>query len=494
MSDPVNETALEPQPRRQRRRVIVPPGVVAVPGVIAVTAVVVVSLALSATWALGIHASLMGAYWAASALGGLSLTVAWLALRRWGRGAWAGGFGRGAFVVLVVAAAARIAVAIAGPPFLSDDIWRYIHDGRTLGLLGDNPYAASPAETDPAYRGNNPQLVTIYQPASQWVFAALARVAAWPHALAADTVFRLGFVAIDCGTIALLLLALRRRGRAPWWAMLYAWHPLAITEVAGAGHQDPIGIALLVASLTVADLAVDARRSGARLARAAGCGALLAASVAVKPIVGPVAIFIAVSWWRTLARDRGPAVALAGVAGLLTLAGGYLPFAAMEGGLSRMFETVSTFTRVWSFNASLHALAEAAVGSKRVADLAMGSLLGATVAVLAWRVWRTRARDDPWAAEGGYLLAALLLSSTVHPWYVLWPLALLPLSRGVATWVLSLTVTASYAAWLSLEAGGSYAVPAWLRWLEYGPVYAALAVSGWLAIRARGRSGCVVRR
>ncbi|MEZ6189822.1 MAG: hypothetical protein R3C45_00850 [Phycisphaerales bacterium] len=41
--------------------------------------------------------------------------------------------------------------------------------------------------------------------------------------------------------IAVLLAWLRDMGKSTWWAVAYAWHPLAISEVAGGEHQDVIG-------------------------------------------------------------------------------------------------------------------------------------------------------------------------------------------------------------------------------------------------------------
>ena len=461
----------------------VPPGYAALLSAVGVSAVVVASLALTATWERSINAYTLTAYWAATGSGGLGLTLLWLTLRRRGENPLApsaacdrdarpdgGAFARHAALVLLVAAAARCVVAVAGPPFLSDDIWRYIHDGATLGLAGENPYASSPAETDPTFRGNNPELVTIYQPASQWVFAGLARLAALPHGLAADAVFRLGFSVFDLVAVALLLAALRRAGRSAWWAALYAWHPLAITEVAGAGHQDPLGIALLLASLLAADGVRDGPdpRRGARLLAAAGCGAAMAAAVAVKPVVGPIAVFVLVAWRRRLGPGAVAPAGVAAAAGAAVLAAMYAPFALMPGGMERMIETTRVFTAHWRFNGSLHPLLEWVTSSKPAVDAVLGAALLATIGAVAWKV------HNLWRAAGAFLVAALLMTSTVHPWYLLWPLALVPMSRGVAAWVFALAATAAYAAWLGGEA---YGVPPWLRVVEYAPVYAAVAWS-----------------
>lgn len=479
--------ATDEQPRP--RRVVIPPGLVAFAGVVAVTGVVVAALGLAAVWDEAINAWSLGAYWAAAALGWLVLTTMWRVLdgreraglgRRGGRD-----FAKAATIVLLLAAGARVAVALSGPPVLSDDLWRYVHDGATLGLAGENPYAQSPAETDPDFLGNHPEMVTIYQPVSQWVFAGLAAVAWQTPGATADTLFRLGFSMLDLMVVGLLMAALWRRGRSAWWASLYAWHPLAITEVAGAGHQEPLGIALLLTGMLLADAVGDNLRGVRRLAGATGCGGAVAAAVAVKPVVAPIAIFIACRWWRRGGGTSSASViALAGMAGGAVLVAAYLPFALMPGGLDRMFETVATFTQNWRFNGSLHPLLEAVTGSKAVSDGVLGLALLAAVGAIAWRV------RDAWQAAGAYLLVALLLTSTVHPWYVLWPLALVPLSRGAGVWVFSLTATWAYAAWLNDSA---FQPPMWLRVLEYVPVYAAAAWSLWYTRYGGNRSTPALR-
>ena len=59
------------------------------------------------------------------------------------------------------------------------------------------------------------------------------------------------FVGFELVMMALLVLALRSTKRSAWWLALYAWHPLPLTEIAASGHQDIIGIALIVAALLV---------------------------------------------------------------------------------------------------------------------------------------------------------------------------------------------------------------------------------------------------
>ena len=207
----------------------------------------------------------LGVFWITYALLWAALGV--MATCLW-RGKTRRGGTRAVVLLVVIAAVVRVVIALAGPPVLSDDIWRYIHDGAVLGR-GDNPYAQAPAEMAPKrvpearvhQRISYPELVTIYQPASQYVFAALSEANARLPAAArqadamGDHTFRIGFVLFDVLIVGMLAWRLRAAGRSPWWASLYALHPLALAEIAGSGHQDVIGIAAMLAGLMLIERA-----------------------------------------------------------------------------------------------------------------------------------------------------------------------------------------------------------------------------------------------
>jgi hypothetical protein len=427
----------------------------------------------------------LGLYWTTSAgLWGVLTLLAWLTVR-----AERGGGGtseawpvrerwRVGVSIVVVAAAARVVVASVSWPQLSDDVWRYIHDGRQL-VGGVNPYAYSPAEVgagsgaDPIVdQINHPDMVTIYQPVSQWVFAALW----WARPAGVDPwgvgTFRLGFAAIDLGIVLMLLWVLWREGRSPWWAALYAWHPLVIGEVAGSGHQDVIGIALLMGAVVL----VGGGRPGWR--RVLGGGVLWAGSVAVKPV--GLLLALPVIWGRGW-RWREAVVGAIAAGGMLMAL--YLPFVLMDGGLGRLFETTCVFVERWGFNSPIHKPVELLVGSRAWANVVAGGVLMAV-----WVGCLVR-RYDPWRAGRMLLLAALLVSSTVHPWYLLWALALLPTRFEAGLWVLSLTIGWSYAV---LGDVMGWELPGWVLMLEYLPV-AVIGVAGMLRQDAGVVMGSAVR-
>ncbi len=395
--------------------------------------------------------------------------VAWGLIKKGRNGADERGGWLAVVVILFVAGAARVAVVFAGPPQLSDDIWRYIHDGRQVAS-GVNPYAHTPDELG-AGRGedrildqiNHPDLVTIYQPTSQVVFGLLwlARPAGLDP-LGVYT-FRVGFVLIDLCVVGLLVARLRFERRSVWWAVLYAWHPLVISEVAGSGHQDVIGIALLLGAL----LLIDGRvRSVLRMI---ACGVVFAGAVAVKPIVLPLALPMV---WRLRGSRVGVVVAVCGV--VLSGALLYVPFVVWGDGMGRLIDTGGAFVGTWSFNSSMHGLTAYLTGSATAAGVGAGVLL---VGVLVWCVWWGY---DVWRVAGVYLFAALLVSSTAYPWYLLWALALVPMRFGLAVWVYSVTIMWSYAVLSDMTL---WRVPLWVAVAEYVPVYAVLGVCAWRWLR-----------
>lgn len=413
--------------------------------------------------------SLAWCYW-------IPFATAWLMLG-WLNGAVPKGSKRSWLIILGIALAARIVVVFGSSPQLSDDIWRYIHDGATLAQ-GGNPYARAPAEVAVGQaplpgvldRINHSELVTIYQPTSQCFFAVLAlahQVLGGEWDPLADRTFRLGFVLVDLLVIALLLCLLHGQGRSPWLACLYAWHPLTISEIAGSGHQDVLGLLLLLAALTCLQ---------GTPARAAVTGALFAAALAVKPVVAPLALPLVWSQrhhWRRIAAGT--------VGGILATVALYGPFLLMSGGMGRLVDTANTFVTTWASNASLHALLMAVLGSRSGADVAAMAILCIVLGVIL-----TRWRDDPWRASLWYLLAALLLASTAHPWYLLWVLALVPLRFHRAAWWWSFTISFSY---IVLRDVAAWEQPTWVTLVEYVPVYVALTVELWRGSRPAGH-GC----
>src|SRR5438105_9675302 len=142
-------------------------------------------------------------------------------------------------IVIVFAVLSRLSLLFA-PPYLSDDIYRYIWDGR-VQAAGINPYRYVPAVSALAQlrdgeiypRINRKDYArTIYPPLAEAVFFLTTRISESVTWMKATTVL---FEALAVWALAQLLasFALPRQR-----ILLYAWHPLTVWEFAGSGHAD----------------------------------------------------------------------------------------------------------------------------------------------------------------------------------------------------------------------------------------------------------------
>ena len=349
------------------------------------------------------------------------------------------------WTLLAIAVVLRIPMFFMQPS-LSDDVWRYIHDGRAQ-LAGVNPYKYAPDHpATVAYRGpefsriNHPELPTIYPPLAQYAFRAIA----WfPAPLFA---WRLLLLAAELVMLFAAAVFLRQRAASVNNLALYAWHPLAIVETIGNAHIEALGVAFLVGAL------VFVTRGGQLRA-----GVALAASIATKLVAAPIALITA----RSL---RLPFAVLATVAVL------YAPF-VLHG--DDALGSLGLFARSWESNGSLYSLFAPLIGPQ-VYRLSAAALLMGCIALLRIR------NVDVVDAAAVYFLALFILAPVVHPWYLLWLLALLPLRRrafdafGVAALYWTVSVALAYTALHRQQVYGEWRVPGWFLLLQYAPVFVLL--------------------
>lgn len=357
-----------------------------------------------------------------------------------------GGPGR----VLIAALLLR-ALLLASPATLSDDLFRYLWEGRAVDL-GGNPYLHAPSWSgwpeDP-FRAlvNHPQIPTIYPPLVMTLFAAIAALFYDP--LGIKLVFGLADAGL-CWGLATTLEGRRRSTDAAW---LYALHPLGAVEAAGSGHIDALALLLLVLAIR----AWDRRRDRGALWAALGAGVKLFPALILPTLLR------APSWRRRLAWTA------LGLGVLLALSAPY-----WDAGSTGLF-ALRNYTRHWSFNGSLYALMEAASWRWLGDDLPARRLaLGLGAAVVGLAVWRRRDPAEVALWAGG---AFVLLSPTVHPWYVLW--AWVPaLLCGVRSWtVLATLVPLAYVVLGTLDlATSTWHEALWPRLVIYPAFFLALGV------------------
>ena len=367
-------------------------------------------------------------------------------------------------LVLVVAAGMRL-VLVDEKPALSNDVYRYVWDGR-VQAAGLNPYRFAPnapelvrLRDEAIYpRMNRLGVRTAYPPVAQGIFAGLYRVerdsVAWT---------KLAIVLFDLCSIGLLAYLLSRLRRPPAWALLYAWHPLVAFELGGAGHVEGLVVLLVLAALA-ASFATGVVRTGL----------LLAAAALVKPY--------ALLFLPALVRGRRALLLAAGIV-VATVAVAYAPF--VEVGL-RVLGYLPGYLREEGFTRGtrfyLLGLVDADPSTALTAAyvvLAAALLLG----LAASFVLRPTDARDALASRALLLFATVwVLTSPTYPWYALLAIALLPLARGpvlIPAGAIALTAPFLY---LHISVGSH---PAWPRHLAYG--LPALALAAALVRLARRR-------
>ena len=380
-------------------------------------------------------------------------TLALARRARWASLPWAPGF------VVVVALALRAAV-LPVTPTLSDDAYRYVWEGRVLGA-GEDPYRHAPDDPRLARlrdrevfpHVNHPELRAIYPPLSEAGFALVAAIR--PDVVA----MKLWVLLHDLALCALLASWCARRGGSPWYAIAYAWNPLVVTEYAGSGHHDPVAILWLVAALALAERR-PARPLASALAAAAGT------LVKLMPLAAVPFLWRA---WTTRARIVAAALLAAGLGAYAWLALG--PASGL-----------AAFAERWRHNDALFGPLARAFGDR-------GARVAVFVTLLALLAWGLRRGWDAATGTRRLLGAALLLGPVVHPWYVGWVLALVPLAPSPAWVLLSCLATLSYGAFAPPPEGSSHHPPLAWRALEYGAPALLAAALAWS--RSRGRAGRV---
>src|SRR5215217_6308679 len=151
---------------------------------------------------------------------------------------------------LIFAALFRLSIDFSAP-YLSDDIYRYVWDGRVQSA-GINPYRYIPADEalaqlrdEKIYPNINRRdsAHTIYPPVAEGAFLLITRFSESVTWMKAAMV---GFEAIAVWALVQLLISL---GFARQRVLIYAWHPLVVWELAGSGHVDALAIAFIAAAL-----------------------------------------------------------------------------------------------------------------------------------------------------------------------------------------------------------------------------------------------------
>ncbi len=354
--------------------------------------------------------------------------------------------------LILVGGIALQVVAMTGPPRNSTDSYRYIWDGR-VQAAGIDPYLYAPADqgvarlrndflwssTGPGHywdcvktnevSANDPAdsaiagcsklnrilVPTVYPPVAEAYFLAVQLVAPADDSAVPIQAATASFAVL---VTVILLVGLRRLGKDPRLAALWAWCPTVILECGQNAHVDVVAVALTLVALL---LLAKARTEG----RAVLGGVLLGLAIATK--VTPVLVAPAVlrrGWWL-ISASVAAAISLVYAPHVLAVGRkiiGFFPgYLRQEG-----YSTGGGFSVIGLF-----------VHGK-------GATIAAVVilAAIAAAIYRFCDPDQPW--RGGVLMtaAALAVCTPDYQWYAILLVMLVALDGRPE--------------WLAIAAGGYF--------------------------------------
>ena len=345
---------------------------------------------------------------------------------------------------------------IAALPNLSDDVYRFIWDGRLI-WQGINPFDHMPRhyqELDPALFSqlNSPDYYTVYPPLAQLSFTAA--VGLFPQSiLGAAVVLKIIHAALDTGAILLLERLAPRFGLPRKAALIYALNPLIIIELTGNLHFEAAMVFFLALALWLMS-----RNQWSRAAWA-WAGAI---SAKLLPLLFLPFLIRRLGWPRLLSWSL-----LLGAALLLL-------FAPLLNGLffGNIGTSLNLYFQKFEFNASVYYLLRwlgfQIKGYNLIQTIGpvLAMLVLSTVLALAWREKGRSVERLPemWLFA---ITIYLALSPVVHPWYLALPVFFSALSRYRYPLLWSALAPLSYLAYRQTPVEEA----AWVLWIQYGAVF-----------------------
>ena len=329
-------------------------------------------------------------------------------------------------------------------PLFEDDYFRYLWDGyRFAGTGTPCGWASADSFADASVPAafqrildqvNYPDVPTIYGPTTEYIFLLA-------HFLGPGSLAALQFILIG---VDILLIRLLLGAAPPAFVLLYAWCPLVVKEIAFTAHPDGLGVCLLMGAVLLR------RRESVNWA--AVCLALAAGAKIFALLLVPFVLA------RTGIR---PWIIFLGVLAVLVV-----------------------FAATWEFNSALFAVVNSAFSATNAKLLIGAGLLALGIAY--WhRYCGGPAGEIP---RGDWVYGVFLVwMPVINPWYVLWVLPFAVIYPSCWAWTAASALLLAYVTGINLGdlEMDAFAHPAWVRPLEFGSIFAALAFDLWRRSRAR---------
>ncbi|MGJ8651962.1 MAG: glycosyltransferase [Opitutaceae bacterium] len=357
------------------------------------------------------------------------------------------------FGIWLPAIALRLLLLPTAP---SDDVNRYLWEGR-LVAEGISPYAqTADAESLKPLRDiywqamNHKGKATAYPPLSELAFAATAAVAYHPMT------FKVVFVLADLAVLAAVLSLLRGRGLSEAYAGFYAFNPVVLISFAGEGHFD----ALMLAPLVWAVWAYQKKRTNLAVV-------LASLATGIKWVTLPLIPFFG------FCRKPLDYVRVTVVAVLVLL----LPALYFWDSLPALVGGLLDFGGTRSFNGPIYDTLQ--LGLELPRQVCTTIVLICFGLIVVWR-WLQREQSTVDTHCRWIFGALIVLSPTVHFWYLAWILPFVCLRPSLPWLTLSVSSALYFFVWMNPD----WELLLWQRALFWSPFFLSLLYEVW---STRGR-------
>ncbi len=383
---------------------------------------------------------------------------------------------RTAAIIIIAGTVCCQLAAFRVPPVTSTDAYHYVWDGR-VQLSGTSPYRYVPGDDalaklrDPilfpglrpdqhshittvwpltpdeaAQRWRNrrwtvlsrPAVPTIYPPAAQAYFAAIAAVTPWS---AGTTGVQVVAALLAIAIVVLLLWLMKRLGIDPRWAILWGWSPTVAVEASANGHVD-----VLAAGFVLGACAVSALGHGTK--RGVWTGVLLALAILTK--IFPVVLAPTFISLRPRTRDLRGALVVAG-ATIVTIVAFYLPHYLAVG--SRVIGYLPGYFADQGYQDTGRGIRRFGVlGTIGVPEQALYPAAALIVVCTVLAVWWFADPRQPWRSGVWLLGTAFLLATPSYAWYMLVLVPLICLARRPEWMAVPIAAGTGYVLYPNLDA------------------------------------------
>lgn len=347
-------------------------------------------------------------------------------------------------IIIIFGAVYRISL-LPLQPIASDDIYRYIWDGK-VSANGLNPFKYTPLDSASLpirssfllSKMNHPELQTIYPPYSQLMFFL-------GYEIFGENIYGIKILLFisEIISVFLLFLLLKRLKIHLYNLALYVLCPLPIMQFMIDGHIDGTGFPLLLLFLF---LYFKGRKIKSFFA--------LGFSIISKFISGLVLPF-------TFKEVKGKYKIYVFIIPFLIFIISYIPF--FNGGVFP-FKSLIEFSENWISNSSIFAVIFGIVNNNQDARKIALVLFIIAAGILFYSKLEFR--------EKIFLIFFLffLFSPTVHPWYITWLAVLLPVGFRWSGLAFITLVNIANILLINYVLNGIWIIFSWVQLIEYVPI------------------------